>query len=313
MNRLDQAAKRAIRQSLKVRRGEDFLLVTDKAKLEIAEALAFWAKRAGAETTTYLLTETLRPVTEPTRLLRELAGRATCLAYVLESRIEEKALRGFLVKIARESSRILMMPGLTREMMERLVNIDFVELKRFTQKVIRALQDADDVRVENPAGTSVHFSVKGRTWIAGTGDISRKGTHGNLPAGECYTAPVEDSFNGRIVLSLIDDKLGPGTMEFKRGRLVGWTGKGVKAVVRNFGPDDSGRIIGEFGIGTNRSARVVPNMLEAEKAFGTVHFAIGDSYGLGKNSSRFHYDALVEKVTVRAKGKTIIRNGKFLL
>jgi leucyl aminopeptidase (aminopeptidase T) len=313
MNKLDKAAKRAVIQSLRVKRGEDFLLVTDRAKLEIAEALAFWAKRAGAETTTYLLTETLRPVTEPTRLLRELAGRATCLAYVLESRIEEKALRGFLVKIGRESGRILMMPGLTREMMERLVNIDYVELRRFTRKVIRLLQDAGDILVENPAGTSVRFSVKGRTWVAGTGDISRRGSHGNLPAGECYTAPVEDSFNGKIVLSLIDDKMGPGTMEFKRGRLVDWTGKGVEAAVRNIGPDESGRLIGEFGIGTNRGARVVPNMLEAEKAFGTVHFAIGDSYGLGKNSSRFHYDALVEKVTVRAKGKTIIRSGKFLL
>jgi leucyl aminopeptidase (aminopeptidase T) len=313
MNKLDQAAKRAVSQSLRVRRGEDFLLVTDRAKLEIAEALAFWAKKAGAETTTYLLTETLRPVTEPTRLLRELAGRATCLAYVLESRIEEKALRGFLVKTGRESGRILMMPGLTREMMERLVNIDYIELRRFTRKVIRLLQDAGDILVENPAGTSVRFSVKGRTWVAGTGDISRRGSHGNLPAGECYTAPVEDSFNGKIVLSLIDDKMGPGTMEFKRGRLVDWTGKGVEAAVRNIGPDESGRLIGEFGIGTNRGARVVPNMLEAEKAFGTVHFAIGDSYGLGKNSSRFHYDALVEKVTVRAKGKTIIRSGKFLL
>jgi leucyl aminopeptidase (aminopeptidase T) len=313
MNKLDQAAKRAINQALRVKRGEDFLLVTDMAKLEIAEALAFWAKKAGAETTTYLLPETLRPVTEPTRLLRELARRATCLAYVLESRIEEKAFRGFLVQTGRESGRILMMPGLTREMMERLVNIDYPELRRFTRKVIRAFQDADDVQVKNPAGTSVRFSVKGRTWVAGTGDISRQGSHGNLPAGECYTAPIEDSFNGKIALSLVDDKLGAGTMEFKRGRLVRWTGKGVEAAVRNIGPDETGRLIGEFGIGTNRSARVVPNMLEAEKAFGTVHFAIGDSYGLGKNSSRFHYDALVEKVTVRVKGKTIIRNGKFNL
>lgn len=54
-------------------------------------------------------------------------------------------------------------------------------------------------------------------------------------------------------------------------------------------------------------------MLEAEKAFGTVHFAIGDSYSLGKNSSRHHYDALVDKVTLRAKGKYIAKEGKFLI
>ena len=72
-------------------------------------------------------------------------------------------------------------------------------------------------------------------------------------------------------------------------------------------------MIVEFGIGTNRGARISANMLEAEKAFGTVHFAIGDSYGLGRNKSKHHYDALVGKVTIRAKGKTIAKGGRILL
>ncbi|MCU0244651.1 MAG: hypothetical protein MUE80_07935 [Acidobacteria bacterium] len=70
-------------------------------------------------------------------------------------------------------------------------------------------------------------------------------------------------------------------------------------------------MIGEFGIGTNKGARISPNMLEAEKAFGTVHFAIGDSYGIGRNKSKFHFDALVDKVTITAKGKVIAKNGKW--
>ena len=313
MNRLDRAAERAVRQSLKLRRGESFLLVTDVQKLEIAEALAFWARRAGAETTTYLMTETLRPITVPPRLLQELARKASAIAYVLESRIEEKPLRSFLVKTGREFSRILMMPGLTRDMMERLVDIDYVELRRFTEKVIRAVREAEDVVVENAAGTSLRFSVRGRTWVASTGDISRQGSHGNLPAGECYTAPVEPSFSGRLVLSLIDDRLGRGVMEFEAGKLIRWEGRGVETVIRAIGADETGRVIGEFGIGTNRGARVRPNMLEAEKAFGTAHFAIGDSYGLGKNSSPHHYDALVDRVTIRAKGKVVVKAGKFVL
>jgi leucyl aminopeptidase (aminopeptidase T) len=134
-----------------------------------------------------------------------------------------------------------------------------------------------------------------------------------LPAGECYTAPVEDTFTGTIVISVIDDKLGRGVMEFEKGRLVKWTDKGVEAVIRNIGGDKTGMTIGEFGIGTNKNARITANMLEAEKAFGTAHFAIGDSYGLGTNSSRHHYDALVERVTIKAKGKVVIQNGKFLL
>jgi leucyl aminopeptidase (aminopeptidase T) len=60
-------------------------------------------------------------------------------------------------------------------------------------------------------------------------------------------------------------------------------------------------------------AQITENMLEAEKAFGTAHFAIGDSYGIGKNSSSHHYDALVDKITIKAKGKHIAKGGKFII
>ena len=312
-NELYAAAKKAVCQSLRLRPKEKFLLVTDKQKMEIAEALAHWAKKAGAETTTYLMTETLRPITAPTDLFKEMITRATAIAYLLDSRIAEKPFRSYMVGVGMKRSRICMMPGLTRDMMERLVNIDFKKMDLFTRKVIRSLGDAEDVLIENAAGTHIQFSVKGRRWDNDNGDISHKGKHGNLPAGECYTAPVEKTFTGRLVISLIDEYLGRGIMDFEKGKLIKFSGKGIETIVKNIGTDETGRMIGEFGIGTNRGARICPNMLEAEKAFGTVHFAIGDSYGIGKNASRHHYDALVDKVSIRAKGRYIAKNGKFLI
>jgi len=313
-DRLLSAAARAVNQSLKIRKAENFLLVTDKPKIEIAEAFAHWAKAAGAETTTYLMTETLRPITGPTRLFRALIERASVIVYMLEARIEEKPFRSYMVKLGMTPERrICMMPGITRDMMERLVNIDFQEMDKFTRRIIKALNNAEQVTIENPEGTRIGFSVKGRAWHNDNGDISRRGRHGNLPAGECYTAPVEETFTGRIVISLIDDKLGRGVMEFKEGRLIRWSGEGIEAIVKNIGQDQTGFIIGEFGIGTNKGARICPNMLEAEKAFGTVHFAIGDSYGIGRNSSQHHYDALVDKVTIIADGRPVAKNGRFLI
>jgi len=314
MNKLYQAADKAVNQSLKIRKEDKFLLVTDEPKLEIADALAYWARKTGAEVTTYLMIETLRPITAATSLFQEMAKRATVMAYVLDARFQEKPFRSYMVGMGmKPERRICMMPGLTREMMERLVNIDFHKLNAFTRKVMAALNNADDVVIENAAGTRISFSVKGRKWHNDNGDISRKGFHGNLPAGECYTAPVEETFTGKLVIGLIDDKLGRGVMEFKKGKLVKYSGAGITEIVKNIGPDKTGRIIGEFGVGTNPGAKVCPNMLEAEKAFGTVHFAIGDSYGVGRNKSKFHYDALVEKVTIKAKGKLIAKNGKFLI
>jgi leucyl aminopeptidase (aminopeptidase T) len=312
-NKLYAAADRAINQALRLRPGEKFLLVTDRQKMEIAEALAFYAKRAGAETTTYLMTETLRPITEPTRQFQELIRTAAVTVYMLEGRFAEKPFRGFMVAQGAKHGRICMMPGITRDMMERLVGIDFSEMAAFTKRVMRAMKDANDVVIENAAGTKISFSVKGRRWDADIGNISKKGVHGNLPAGECFTAPVEETFTGKIVIGLIDDKLGRGEMVFKRGKLVDFKGAGIAEVIKTVGADPTAKIIGEFGIGTNKGARICPNMLEAEKAFGTVHFAIGDSYGIGKNKSKFHFDALVDKVTIAAKGKTIAKNGKFLI
>lgn len=313
MTRLARAADKAVRGSLRLKPADRFLLVTDEPSLEVAEALAGAARAAGAETTTYFLAEALRPVAEPTELLKLMVRRATAMAYVLQPRLQEKTFRGYLVRAGRAAGRVLMMPGMSGEMMERLVDVDLREMKRFTARLVRLLKDAKDITVENPEGTRISFSVRGRKWVSSLGDLGRPGSHGNLPAGECYTAPVEASFTGRVVLSLIDDKLGRGVLEFDRGRLERWSGRGVKAVLDHIGNDETGRVIGEFGIGTNRGARICPNMLEAEKAFGTVHFAIGDSYGLGRNASRHHYDALVERATICVGGRTIARNGRYLI
>jgi leucyl aminopeptidase (aminopeptidase T) len=313
MEKLSSAAKRAIVQSLKVKRGEKLLLVTDRQKMNIAEALASWAKGAGAEVTTYLMTETVRPITEPTSIFKEMMAMADVTMYMLDARVQEKPFRGYMVANGGKRGRICMMPGITVDMMERLVNIDFGAMDRLTKKVIRIVADSPAVRVANSLGTDISFSLKGRKWENDNGDISKRGKHGNLPAGECYTCPVESTFTGRIVFSLIDDKIGRGEMIFKKGVLVDWKGRGIAEVMKSIGKDPTGRVVGEFGIGTNRGARISKNMLEAEKAFGTVHFAIGDSYGLGRNKSTFHFDALVEKATLIVRGKTIIRNGAFLI
>ena len=297
MTRLLSAARKAINDALKVKKNESVLLVTDKLKMPIAEALGHWLARSGAETTTYLMTETLRPIQGPTAMFKSMIRKADVTIYMLDSRIEEKGFRFAMVSDGGRYGRVCMMPGITVDMMERLINIDFKQMDRLTRKVIGHMTDARQVQVTNALGTDLSFSVKGRKWLNDNGDISKKGSHGNLPAGEGYTCPVEKTFNGKVVFSLIDDKIG----------------RGIAAVMKNIGSDASGTVIGEFGIGTNRGARICKNMLEAEKSFSTVHFAIGDSYGLGKNRSRHHYDALVEKVTVIADGKPLMQNGKFVI
>ena len=83
MNKLYSAAKKAITNSLKIKRGEKLLLVTDRQKMKIAEALAHWGKKSNAEVTTYLMTETLRPIDAATSLFAGMMKKANASAALI--------------------------------------------------------------------------------------------------------------------------------------------------------------------------------------------------------------------------------------
>src|SRR5665647_1609922 len=156
--RLYAAADRAINQALRIRKGEKYLLVTDIPKLEIAEALAFYAKQAGAETTTYLMTETLRPITGPTRQFKELIRGANVTMYLLEGRFAEKPFRGFMVAEGAKHGRICMMPGITRDMMEGQICVRSSILTNCVTMLLNARKPGDIPTSKTAAGTTSTIS-----------------------------------------------------------------------------------------------------------------------------------------------------------
>lgn len=305
------AAERATKGAFRVKPAERVLLVTDKQKLPIAEAFAHWFHHVRADTTTYLMVDTLRPIVHIPVGLRRLAEESDLTVYVLDSRSEEMQFRRELVEAALVKGRVCMMPGITTDMMSRLVNLNYAALQDLGQKIVVRMSGAREVRVTNELGTDVTFSVFGRRWLNDSGDIAQRGLHGNLPAGECFTAPVEETFKGVVHFSLIDEKAGKGMARFEKGRLVEYKGRGISAIVDLIGRDPGGKVIGEIGIGTNRNAQLGRNLLESEKAYGAIHFGLGDSHGLGSNRSKHHYDMLVEKATVVADGEVVLENGEF--
>jgi leucyl aminopeptidase (aminopeptidase T) len=71
-----------------------------------------------------------------------------------------------------------------------------------------------------------------------------------------------------------------------------------------------GRSIAELGIGTNPAARLTGNVLEDEKALGTIHLAFGTSLGIGGvNRSSVHIDGLVLRPTVELDGQVLMEDG----
>jgi leucyl aminopeptidase (aminopeptidase T) len=138
------------------------------------------------------------------------------------------------------------------------------------------------------------------------------------PAGEIYTAPVEDA----MMQPAID---GVGSWDKYPSR-SSWRGviqglQPISSVDRVFEKfvefcefdAPATKTIGEFGIGLNPGAKIIGKMLIDEKVEGTVHFAFGDSYGLGRTSSKFHTDLLVTKPSIFVEGECIMERGKFIL
>jgi len=95
--------------------------------------------------------------------------------------------------------RIASLPGISYEIIMRTLGINYQKLQPKIKRVARKLTEAKYIRVLTDKGTDISFSVKGRRGFADTGVYTKKGTFGNLPAGEACIAPVEKSCRGKIV------------------------------------------------------------------------------------------------------------------
>ena len=302
----------AVKNCFNIKPSENVLIVTEKEKLPIAEGFAEAIKKGGAEVDTYLLNEALRPISEPTKGFRGLIENMDLVVYILRSVAQEKTFRTFMIEQGQKFGRVCGMPGINEDIIERLFNIDYDEIKALSERVKTYIQNKE-IRVKNDKGTDLKFTLtEKREIVVSDGRVEKKGVFRNLPAGEIYTCPVEESFEGVLVFDVVDEYMGPGTIIFEKGRVIKIEGENISPIIEIVQKNESARIVGEFGIGTNPKAKVCTILLEAEKALGTVHFAIGDSYGIGKNKSRFHFDAIVSSPDVTANGKYLLRACKYI-
>lgn len=161
------------------------------------------------------------------------------------------------------------------------------------QEVLRQRLDATQrVRIVGP-DTDLTLSVAGRTAVNSDGQR-------NMPSGEVFTAPIEDSAEGYITFSYpvcaYGREIAGIRLEFSGGKIVHYSAeKNVAFLESILHTDDGARRLGELGIGTNFGiTRFVKNILFDEKIGGTVHLAIGKSYEKcgGKNVSAVHWDMI---------------------
>ncbi|MBW2559184.1 MAG: aminopeptidase, partial [Deltaproteobacteria bacterium] len=145
----------------------------------------------------------------------------------------------------------------------------------------------------------------------------------NMPSGEVFTAPVEDSVNGHIRFSYPGFYMGQEIedifLKVKDGEVVEWTAaKGQDLLDKIFDIPGSRRF-GEVAVGMNKGiTKFTKNMLFDEKIGGTIHMAVGAAYPEtgGKNESSVHWDMLADMTEggrIYADDELIYENGEFTI
>jgi aminopeptidase len=181
------------------------------------------------------------------------------------------------------------------------VLVDWETLGERMRGIAAHFDAADGVHIVG-AGTDLTFSLEGRK-----GHVDAIGA--NMPGGEVFYSPVEDSAHGTIAFSEYPACYGGRAVEnvrlrFEEGRVVGASSStDEEFLLKTLDTDDGARLLGEFGIGCNPGIqRHTQNTLFDEKIEGTIHLALGNGFPFigGTNVSAVHWDMVKD---LRSEGR----------
>jgi leucyl aminopeptidase (aminopeptidase T) len=314
MSELEQAVETVIRQCLGVKPGEQVVVVIDPATRTLGDELRDAAAAAGAEAV--LCTMDPREVDgqePPPAIAAALAAADVFIAPTSRSLSHTRARKAATDGGARGAT----LPGVTEDMLARLMACDFPTLQRRSAELAKLLTDAGEARVTCPRGTDLTLDLSRREGIADDGDLSGDRAFGNLPCGEGFIAPLNG--NGTMVAGCLAGIGLPAgeypVLTLEDGRLTGATeAEGRQLYERLTSAGEQGTNLAELGIGTNEQAGLTGNILEDEKILGTVHVAFGASAGIGGTVSvPVHLDCLILEPTLQIDGTQVLDQGRYVL
>lgn len=182
------------------------------------------------------------------------------------------------------------------------------------QRLVDWLKGKDQVEVRGP-NIELTLSIAGRTFINSDGKR-------NMPSGEIFTGPVEDSVNGWVKFTypaIRDGREVDGVeLKFVDGKVVDARAEKNEAYLLSQLDSDAGsRYLGEFAVGTNyQIQRFTKSILFDEKIGGTMHMAVGAGYPEtgSQNRSSVHWDFICdmrEQSEILVDGELFYKNGQF--
>jgi len=354
----EKFAKQIVTESMGISKGEAVYIATVREALDLAEVIALECDIAGAKPliTTFSDNYMKKALTKPQEKYVETTAKHMLSAFdstdvyiglgklalsevpvpriglwrrsrkPISDKMDQKKIRWVGISYptpgrARESGIPLKN---FRDTILSSLDIDYKKLAEQGRNIVNKVSDSTRVKVTSDKGTDIQFQVKDRKWIIDDGIISQEdiklGDVGlNLPCGEVFVCPIEESAEGTVFFDVPTDYFGHRItglkLKFKQGKVVSYDAeKGKKdftdVLAAATGDKDK---IAEFAIGLNPKAQFIHDILVDEKVLGTIHIAIGDNKGPaygGKNNSSIHWDFIMTKPTVKVDGKTIMADGE---
>lgn len=312
MDDLDRALRTVVERCLRVSAGETVLVVADPGNAALGDALMHAARGAGGDAVlTILPPDPDRGTEPPAPVAAAFAATDVFIAPCLPSLSHTSARK----RACEAGARGATMPGVTVDLLARLMSADFDAMSARCHAIAQLLTDADDAHLTCARGTEMRFDLRGRAGIPDDGDLSAPRAFGNLPCGEGFVAPAWGE--GTIAASSlpaghVDE---PVVLTVGEGRLTGADGEGAAALLAHldaYGP--LGRNLAELGVGANDRATLTGNGLEDEKILGTAHVAFGASAAIGGTVTvAVHLDVVVLAASLWIGATQVLDAGRYVL
>jgi leucyl aminopeptidase (aminopeptidase T) len=314
MDDLDRAVHAVVHECLGVKEGEEALIICNPVTQRVGERLRDQAAGAGADAVLAVMSERPSHGAEPPRTVAEAMAAADVLMAPTVQSLSHTAARK---RATDAGARCATLPGVTEEMLARVMSADIAGLRRKGHAVADALDGASEAKITDANGTDLRLDLSGREAIPDAGELTERGAFGNLPCGEGFIAPaggegtlvIDGSLAG---IGLVDE---PVELVVEGGHLTSArAGQGMAFMELLTVHGEDATSIAELGIGTNEKAILTGEILEDEKIQGTCHVAFGASAGIGGTVQvPVHLDCIVMKPTVELNGEAIVRDGELLI
>ena len=333
MGTIEQGVKQAVENCLKIKAGENVVIITDKETLEIGSALKKAIEKITDEIQFFIMEDFgQRPIDFPHTIESAIPVADVSIYAAQGAEGELQSFRRFMIRAveANKKLRHAHMIGITPQIMRDGMCSDYREIQRVSRLVYDKVKDASKIRVVTEKGGDflAEFSPELK-WNISDGNIT-PGFWKNLPDGEVFTSPI--NVNGTVI---IDGCLGdffaeryaclediPIIIKVENGRALKESVRCKnKELLKEFTKyifetDENSSRVGEFAIGTNTGlTELIYNLLQDEK-FPGVHIAFGSPLP-GKTcaqwDSKAHVDGVIKNPSIYVDDEIIMNKGQFCI